>query len=458
MSINANASVNEPDNSTAADGPLARARADVSLKDLTTLRIGGPIAHFVESTTEDELIEAVRFADDHGLPLLVIGGGSNIVASDAPFDGVVVRDARSGVRIDQVDSCGGGSVTVPAGHNWDDFVVQAISEGWIGVESLIGIPGTVGAAPVQNIGAYGNEISSVISAVRVWDRGEQRKRTFALFELEFGYRDSKIKRTMTVGDESGKIWQGTPRYVVLDVSFQFRLGTRSAPVQYAELARLLNVEVGERAQTRDIAQAVLQLRAGKGMLVDAFDRPAVAHTAGANGTLPKSLLDADIEGLEDGAACGIDVRHGDSIVPISDDALPTSPVYNRWSAGSFFMNPVLAIEDAGQLPEGAPRFPVASAKPAFTTGPSVNAVDDSKVKTSAAWLIQNAGFDKGFGVHGPDSRATLSTVHTLALTNRGTASSQDLKELAVAVRDGVREKFGITLEPEPVTVGFSLNS
>lgn len=457
MSTNANISGSVSRNAT-EPALVADAAQNVSLRDLTTLRIGGPISRYVETQTEDDFVSVIKYADDNGIPLLVIGGGSNIVASDAPFDGIVVRDSRSGVRIDQVDSCGGGSVTVPAGHNWDDFVVQAISEGWIGVESLIGIPGTVGAAPVQNIGAYGNEVSSVVSSVRVWDRGEQRKRTFALFELEFGYRDSKIKRTMTTGDENGKVWQGTPRYVVLDVSFQFRLGTRSAPVQYAELARLLNVEVGERAQTRDIAQAVLKLRAGKSMLIDAYDRPQVAATAGARGSLPQGLIDADVQGLADGAACGLDGSPVAKPAIIADDAPSSSPQYNRWSAGSFFMNPVLPIDQADQLPEGAPRFSVASAKPAFTTGPSVNAIDESKVKTSAAWLIQHAGFDKGYGVHGPDSAATLSTVHTLALTNRGSATSQDLKELALAVRNGVQEKFGITLEPEPVTVGFSLNS
>lgn len=435
---------------------VSNARNDVALRDLTTLRIGGSIAHYVETSSEDELVAVVQYADQTGVPLLVIGGGSNIVASDDDFSGIVVRDTRSGVNIDLVDSCGGGSVTVPAGHNWDDFVVEAISQGWVGIESLIGIPGTVGAAPVQNIGAYGNEVSSVISSVRVWDREEQRKRTFALFELEFGYRDSKIKRSMTTGDENGKVWGPSPRYIVLDVSFQFRLGTRSAPVQYGELAKMLGVAVGERADTREIAAAVLTLRAGKGMLIDAYDRPAVAGTAGARGTLPAGLLESDVQGLAAGAACGIDGRPLNAPTLISDDSPISSPQYNRWSAGSFFMNPIVAVEDAQALPEGAPQYPVASAVPEFTTGPSVNAVDKTKVKTSAAWLIQHAGFDKGFGVHGADSSATLSTVHTLALTNRGSATAADVQELARAVRDGVFEKFGVRLEPEPVTVGFEI--
>ncbi len=445
-----------PDTSLDNVLPSAHVRPDVSLKDLTTLRIGGPIAQYVETASEDDLIAAVTYADEHNLPLLVIGGGSNIVASDTPFEGVVVRDARSGITVDQVDSCGGGSVTVPAGHNWDNFVVEAIAQGWVGIESLIGIPGTVGAAPVQNIGAYGNEVSSVISSVRVWDRGEQRKRTFALFELEFAYRDSRIKRTMTTGDENGRVWGPTPRYVVLEVSFQFRLGTRSAPVQYGELARLLGVEVGERANTRDIAEAVLRLRGGKGMLEDSYGRPQVAGTAGARGALPQGLVvndDAERASCGDGGATA-------PITPvaelISDDSAATSPQYDRWSAGSFFMNPIVEAAAADALPEGAPRYQVASNKPAVTTGPSVNGVDESKVKTSAAWLIQNTGFDRGFGVHGTESAATLSSVHTLALTNRGQATSDDIAELARAVREGVRERFGITLEAEPVTVGFTI--
>ncbi len=434
----------------------AQVRTDVSLKDLTTLRIGGRIAQYVETQTEADLIAAVTYADEHALPLLVIGGGSNIIASDTPFEGLVVRDGRNGVVVDQVDSCGGGSVTVPAGHNWDSFVVEAIAQGWVGIESLIGIPGTVGAAPVQNIGAYGNEVSSVISSVRVWDRGEQRKRTFALFELEFAYRDSRIKRTMTTGDENGRVWGPTPRYVVLEVSFQFRLGTRSAPVQYGELARLLGVQVGERANTRDIAEAVLKLRGGKGMLEDSFGRPQVAGTAGARGALPQGLVVNDAAEV---AACGdggVSAPAATATTLISDDSAPTSPQYDRWSAGSFFMNPIVDTAAADALPEGAPRYPVASNKPAVTTGPSVNAIDESKVKTSAAWLIQNAGFDRGFGVHGDDSAATLSSVHTLALTNRGNATSDDIVELARTVREGVREKFGITLEPEPVTVGLTI--
>ncbi len=450
---------------------LASARTDLSLSDITTLRIGGPISTYVETHSEDELVQVVEYADANSIDILVVGGGSNIVAADEGFDGIVVRDMRSGVNIDQVDSCGGGSVTVPAGHNWDDFVVQSIAEGWIGIESLIGIPGSVGAAPVQNIGAYGAEVANVISSVRVYDRGTQRKRTFALFELGFGYRDSIIKQSMTIGDDSGRVWGPTPRYVVLEVSFQFRLGTRSAPVQYAELAKRLGVNVGDRAPAKDIAQTVLELRGGKGMHVDASDRPELADTAGARGTLPPALLAATSDEIVSGAAagfitldaeapaesCGTDIRNEDVPSVEYTDSASFKPDFDRWSAGSFFTNPIIAAEHADELPEGAPRYPVHSVAPLATTGPSTGAVDAAKVKTSAAWLIQNAGFDRGFGVHGESSAATLSTKHTLALTNRGSASAADVRELASAIRAGVQEKFGILLEPEPVVVGPKIN-
>ncbi len=394
------------------------------------MRVGGPIRTYVETHTEADLIAVVAYADACDLPLLVIGGGSNIVAGDSEFTGIVVRDMRSGVQLIQQDACGGANVRVPAGHNWDLFVREAIEREWIGVETLIGIPGTVGAAPVQNIGAYGAEVAHVISSVRVYDRAQKGARTFALTELEFAYRDSRIKRSMTIGDETGKVWGPAPRYIVLEVDFQFRLGTRSAPIQYAELARQLGVQVGERANTQDVAQTVLQLRAGKGMLVDSYERPETADTPGALGTLHAPENDT---------------------TPHTN----TAPEYDRWSAGSFFTNPILSRAEAEKLPEGAPQYPVHTlVKNEF--GVSTPQVDDTRIKTSAAWLIQHAGFEKGYGVHGPASAATLSTQHTLALTNRGQATASDIVELAQHVRDGVYTKYGVTLEPEPMVIGTSL--
>ena len=393
------------------------ALTEPTFADLTTLRVGGEIDSYVTTSTEAELIDTVRAVDDAGEPLLIIGGGSNLLVADEGFSGVVLRDARTGIRVESADACGGASITVPAGHSWDALVVEVIENGWVGVEALSGIPGTVGAAPVQNIGAYGQEVSGTVANVRVWDRGESRVRTFALTDLNFGYRTSRLKRSMQVPDAAGTSpesaapvdplapWYPSPRYVVLDVSFQFRLGTLSAPIAYPELARRLDVAVGQRAESAAVRAAVLELRASKGM-----------------------LLDAD----------------------------PAAPDYDRWSAGSFFTNPILPAELASGLPEGAPVFPVRSVTPMTTTGPSLGKIDESVVKTSAAWLIEQAGFTRGYGVDGPGSPATLSTKHTLAITNRGSATAADVVRLARTVRDGVLETFGIELVPEPVLVGVSL--
>lgn len=348
-----------------ADG-VARV-GDMDLAELTTLRLGGPAARVVEATTEDELVEAVRSADDAGEPVLLVAGGSNLVVGDAGFDGTVVLVRTQGVRVD-ADACSGAMVTVAAGESWDDLVVRAVDEGWVGVEALSGIPGSVGATPIQNVGAYGQEVSQTIATVRVWDRVDRAVRTHHVTSCGFGYRTSRYKR------EPG-------RHVVLDVAFQLPLGDLGAPVAYAELARTLGVEVGGRAPAREVREAVLALRAGKGMVLDPDD-------------------------------------------------------HDTWSAGSFFTNPLLDEDAARDLPADAPRFDQG----------------DGTVKSSAAWLIQHAGFDKGHA-RGP---VALSSRHVLALTNRGGASTDDLLGLAREVRDGVRERFGVTLEPEPNLVACAL--
>lgn len=354
------------------------------LAALTTLGVGGPAGRYVETSTEAELIAAVRAADDAGEPLLVLGGGSNLLVGDAGFDGVVVRDVRTGVETPDASACAGVTVTVPAGTPWDDVVAHAVATRLVGIEALSGIPGSTGATPVQNVGAYGQEVAQTISVVRVWDRGRARVRTLPLVDLAFGYRTSLLKRSMRpVEGDPRSPWGPTPRYVVLDVTFQLRIGPLSEPVAYAELARTLGVQVGERAPLADVRAAVLALRAGKGMVLDAAD-PDTA------------------------------------------------------SAGSFFTNPVLDADVAALLPEGAPRYP---------TG-------DGRTKTSAAWLIEQAGFGRGHGLPGP---AAVSTKHTLALTNRGGARAGDVLALAREVREGVRARFGIELEPEPVLVNASLD-
>lgn len=334
------------------------------LANHTTLHVGGPVADFVVATTEAELVEAVREADEAGKPVLVLGGGSNVLVSDSGFDGRVVAVRTAGVSSD-ADACGGAVVRVAAGEVWDDLVLRAVQSGWVGVEALSGIPGLVGATPIQNVGAYGQDVSETIASVRCWDRQAGEVRTLFNRDLRFGYRTSRLKQ------EPG-------RWLVLEVVFQLRLGDLGAPVRYAELARRLGLEVGERAALADVRDAVLDLRRGKGMVLDEVD-------------------------------------------------------HDTWSAGSFFTNPVLA---ADRVPEGAPSWPQ----------------PDGTVKTSAAWLIEHAGFGRGHGTE----RAALSSKHTLALTNRGGATAADVVALAREVRDGVRARFGIDLVNEPVLVGCSL--
>ncbi|GAB6986894.1 UDP-N-acetylmuramate dehydrogenase [Nocardioides pyridinolyticus] len=333
------------------------------LRDHTTLRLGGPADEWVTVATEADLASAL----DTDLPVLVLGGGSNLVVADEGFRGRVVEIATRGVAPDVEDgvSCGGVMVTVAAGEPWDDFVARAVEREWVGVEALSGIPGSVGATPIQNVGAYGQEVSQTIASVRVWDRTLRGVRTFANADCGFGYRTSRFKA------DPG-------RHVVLSVTFQLRQGSLGGPVAYAELARTLGVEPGERAPLADVRRAVLALRGGKGMVLDAGD-------------------------------------------------------HDTWSAGSFFTNPVVA---ADAVPEGAPAWPQ----------------PDGTVKTSAAWLIEHAGFAKG---HGTD-RVALSSKHTLAITNRGGASTAELLALAREVRDGVEARFGIRLVNEPVLVGCEL--
>ena len=342
------------------------------LSSFTTLRLGGPARELVHATTERAVVDAVRRADDSGTPLLVLAGGSNLVVGDEGFDGTVVRIETKGMDISGPDgtgaACGGATVTVAAGEDWDAFVERAVTRGFVGVEALSGIPGSVGATPVQNVGAYGQEVADTVASVRAWDRVEDRQRTFAAADCGFGYRTSRFK-------------QDPGRYVVLAVTFQFRLGELSERIRYAELARALGVEVGDRVVMSEVRAAVLALRAGKGMVLDAADP-------------------------------------------------------DTWSAGSFFTNPILPAADADRLPADAPRW----------TQP------DGTVKTSAAWLIEHAGFSRG---HVTEA-VSLSTKHALALTNRGSATTADLLALAAEVQRGVHARFGVWLLNEPVLVGCRL--
>ncbi|WP_028654829.1 UDP-N-acetylmuramate dehydrogenase [Nocardioides sp. J54] len=337
-----------------------------ALADLTTLRLGGPAGRYVAAPDADALVAAVTEADAAREPVLLVGGGSNLVVADAGFAGTVVHLTGGGMQVDDEGDGDTVGVTVAAGERWDDLVARAVAEGWSGVEALSGIPGTTGATPIQNVGAYGQEVAQTITRVRVWDRVLRGERTFTGQECQFTYRHSRFKA------DPG-------RHLVLDVTFGLRRDGLSAPVAYAELARTLGVEQGERAPLAEVREAVLGLRRGKGMVLDPDD-------------------------------------------------------HDTWSAGSFFTNPFV---EPGAVPEGAPSYPQ----------------PDGRVKTSAAWLIDHAGFGKGYGLDRPGARVSLSTKHTLALTNRGGATTAELLDLAREVRAGVQERFGITLVNEPVLVG-----
>ncbi|KUL38084.1 UDP-N-acetylenolpyruvoylglucosamine reductase [Streptomyces sp. NRRL F-4489] len=343
------------------------------LAPLTTFRLGGPANRLVTATTDDAVIAAVREADDTGTPLLIIGGGSNLVIGDKGFDGTALRIATRGFALD------GTALELAAGENWSDAVARTVAAGLAGVECLAGIPGSAGATPIQNVGAYGQDVSETLTEVVAYDRRAGETVTLPAAECGFSYRHSRFK-------------QHPDRFVVLRVRFALEdAGGLSAPVRYAQTARALGVAPGERVPLATARETVLALRAGKGMVLDPAD-------------------------------------------------------HDTWSAGSFFTNPVLTEDEHTELVRRVrERLGPDAAPPAFPDG-------GGRVKTSAAWLIERAGFTKGYG-SGP---ARISTKHTLALTNRGEATTEDLLALAREVRDGVRDAFGVTLVNEPVTVGVSL--
>lgn len=369
----------EPNGSRSARYPgLMLEQASQPLAPLTTLRVGGPARRMVTASTEQEIVETAKDCDKRGEPLLVLAGGSNLVIADKGFDGTVLRIATSGVH--KQKTCSGMRIGVAAGHVWDEFVAEAVEIGAVGVEALSGIPGSTGATPIQNVGAYGQEVSQSVAWIRALDRTTGEIRGMQSRCLDFGYRDSVFKAH-------------PDRYIVLTVWFGFepaaaqRADRLSAPVKYAELARMLGIAEGERAPLTAVREAVLGLRAGKGMVLDEQD-------------------------------------------------------HDTWSAGSFFTNPIIDLAVYDALAAGAS----AAASPPRFDAP------DGRVKTSAAWLIDQAGFARGYGT----GRVTLSTKHTLALTNRGGATTDELLTLAREIRDGVRARFGVELVAEPILVGTAL--
>ncbi|HJQ46800.1 MAG TPA: UDP-N-acetylmuramate dehydrogenase [Amycolatopsis sp.] len=345
---------------------MAPVETQTVLAGHTTLRLGGPARTFVVAETTGALLDAVRAA---GEPMLLLGGGSNLVVGDDGFDGTVVKIATTGWQVD------GDSVEVAAGQNWDDFVAAMVDEGLGGLECLSGIPGSVGATPIQNVGAYGCEVADLLTSIDCYDRRTGEVRTMTAAELGFAYRTSVLK--------------GTDTGIVLSVRFGLRPDGLSAPVKYAELGRTLGVRPGARVPAADAREAVLGLRRGKGMVLDPADQ-------------------------------------------------------DTWSAGSFFTNPIVPEAD---LPEVLARIAEAVDAPV----PQYPA--DGGAKLSAAWLIERAGFGKGYPGSG---RVSLSRKHTLALTNRGGATTSELLSLAREVRDGVRARFGVTLAPEPLLINCAL--
>jgi len=379
----------------------------VPLAGYTTLRLGGPARWFAEAPGDAELIAQVRSADERGEPLLVLGGGSNLVIADAGFPGTVIRVATRGIRHEP----DGGSVllTVAAGEDWDSVVAGAVADGLAGLECLAGIPGLTGATPIQNVGAYGQEVAETLITVRAYDRNRHEVVDLPAAECGFGYRTSAFKRSLQPGSGAGPR-AVTGRFVVLAVTFRLERSALSAPVRYGELARALGVReggigeggIGEggireggRAPLAEVRSAVLALRRGKGMVLDPADP---------------------------------DTR----------------------SAGSFFTNPVLDLAAFAALERAV----------AATCGPGVQVprfpAGPGHLKVPAAWLIERAGFTKGYpGGAAPDG-PRISAKHTLALVNPGGATTAGLLALAREVADGVRKAFGVDLANEPVLVGADL--
>jgi UDP-N-acetylmuramate dehydrogenase len=343
-----------------------------TLAAYTTLRLGGPADRLIAATTEEAVITAVRDATRAGAAVLVIAGGSNVVVSDEGFAGTVVLLRSRGVtRLPDPD---GVHLRVAAGEPWDGFCAGAVAAGWAGVECLSGIPGSTGATPIQNVGAYGQEVAETIVGVRVYDRLRDEVVAMRPADCRFAYRTSVFKHD--------------DRFVVLSVDFALQAAPLSMPIRYAELARALGVTPGERAPLDQVRAAVLALRAAKGMVLD-----------------------------------------------------PADP--DTYSVGSFFTNPVL----------DGPGFAALRARAGDLGEPPAWPGADGSVKVSAAWLIERAGYGKGYGAPGG---VAISGKHTLALTNRGTGTTKALLDLAREVRDGVRERFGVPLVPEPVLVNCQL--
>ena len=340
----------------------------MNLAEFTTMRVGGPAREFLRATTEQELVDAAIAVWRSGEEWLVLGGGSNVVVSDEGFDGSVIHVESRGIERLASEE-GSVRLRVQAGEPWDELVEYTVEQGWAGIEALSGIPGSSGAAPMQNIGAYGQELASSLTAIDFLDYLSNEVVRVPAEDLEFGYRTSALK-------------QGRLGVVI---AVELRLDESDTTVAgYEQLATALGVEVGAPVLASQVRDRVLALRASKGMVLDPNDQDSV-------------------------------------------------------SCGSFFTNPIVSESFGRTLPLDAPRW----LEP-----------DDVNVKLSAAWLIERAGIPRGFSL--PGSQAAISSKHTLAITNRGGATAEQVAELARYVRTRVLAQFGVLLHPEPVPVGVTL--
>lgn len=348
-------------------------RTNVALAPFSTIGVGGPARFFAEARSNDDAAEALDWARRRELPLFVLGGGSNLLIADGGFPGLVLRMVSSGVTVESEDPSS-VIVTVAAGEEWDRLVAIAVSRGWAGIECLSGIPGSVGASPIQNVGAYGQEVGETIVRVEAMERSSGIVRTFASSECGFQYRQSIFKN------------QERDRWIILSVSFRLAPGGAAA-IRYPDLERAL--EGSDAYDLATVRETVIAIRRKKGMVIDPADP---------------------------------DTR----------------------SDGSFFMNPLLDLENLDRFLERAREAGIDRSRiPMFPAAGGLT-------KLSAAWLIENAGFQKGFAL----GNAGLSSKHTLAIVNRGGASAAEIVRLVELIQNRVEERFGVRLHPEPNFVGF----
>lgn len=371
------------------------------LSELTTMRVGGPAERTLIAHNKDELVQHALELWGSGEPWLLLGGGSNTIVCDEGFPGAVLLVRSQGVdRVvdDSLEESDRVRLRVQAGQDWDALVSFCVEQGWSGIEALSGIPGLAGAAPVQNIGAYGAELSDVLHSIEFLDEQSGEVQRLSAAELGLGYRDSAMKRGL-----GGVV-------LSIDLVLQVAQLGLSAPIRYGQLAGALGVEIGDRVTLRELRDAVLGLRASKGMVLNSKD-------------------------------------------------------HDSWSAGSFFTNPIVSEAFARAMPGDAPRFEIATEAPASIAIPLEDLQrgveipvlapqPERKFKLSAAWLIENSGITKGYRL--PGSGAAISSKHTLAITNRGAASADEVAQLARLVAQRVQQEFGVLLVPEPNIYGLEI--